>query len=120
MPKVKKSLKGFAKTRHFIERQKQRKVTDQAVVNAIRYGELTENEHGHSFLLGTLRVTVDAQLTTLITVHPGDQKTLIKKVLGKEQALELYELIASKLKAKTSEKTDEFTKYVTEFSVKKI
>jgi len=120
---MKKSLKGFVKTKHFIQRQKERQVTDRAVVKAIRTGKLVENEDGHNFWLGDLKVTVDPHYSTLITVHPGDPSTLIKKVLGKTEAQELRKLIenheASKLEAEAKE-TDEFLKYVADHSIKKI
>lgn len=115
---MKKSLKGFVKTRHFIQRQKERKVTDRAVVKAIRQGKLVENEDGHNFWLGDLKVTVDPHYSTLITVHPGDPKTLIKKVLSKSEAKELRELIESQ--ESSPEETDDFLKYVTDHSIKKL
>lgn len=120
---MKKSLKGFAKTKHFIQRQKERQVTDKAVVKAIRSGKLVENEDGHNFWLGDLKVTIDPHYSILITVHPGDPSTLVKKVLGKAEAKALRELIA-KQEANLAERADlaseDFARYVADQGIKKI
>ncbi len=122
----KKSLKGFLKTQHFIDRQKQRRVSDLEIIKAIAQGELTENDHGQSFLHGSLKVTVDILNSVLITVHPGDPSTRNSKVLTKEEARKIRELIAAhKLSREKTEKgeasdSEEFLKYVSEFSIRKL
>jgi hypothetical protein len=120
---TKKSLRGFSKTRHFKERQKERQVSDMDIKRAIDDGSLQENEYGHNFLLGSLKVTVDLKNSTLITVHPGDPSNKKTKLMSKDEALKIKKLIeAHKLKNKEKEEaeTNEFLKYVSDFSVKKI
>ena len=120
---TKKSLKGFLKTQHFQDRQRQRQVTDLAIIKAITQGQLTENDYGHNFLLGNLKVTVDLASHTLITVHPGDPATRSQKVLTKEMARELSELIEAhqRSQAKVEDPAEnDFLKFVHEFAVKKI
>jgi hypothetical protein len=120
----KKSLNGFIKTRHFSQRQKQRKVSDQDIEEAIIKGSLLENEHGHNFLLNHLQVTVDLNNLTLITVHPGDKPCRAEKLLSKVEARRIKQLIDAhellKKKSDTQPEENEFLKYVSDFSVKKI
>lgn len=119
----KKSLKGFLKSRHFSERQKERSVSDSAIIKTILAGDLSENDYGHNFILGNLKVTVDLINSTLITVHPGDPSNKKIKVLSKEEAKNISELIkAHELQQNENKEveTDEFLKYVTDFSIKKI
>ncbi len=120
----KKSLHGLTKTRHFSIRQKQRKVSDQDIEQAILNGSLLEDDNGQNFLLGHLQVTVDLNNFTLITVHPGDRPHKTKKILSSEEARKITELIkcheAMKKKSDPQPEENEFLKYVSDFSVKKI
>lgn len=120
----KKSLNGLKKTLHFSERQKQRKVSDHDIEKAILDGSLHESDGGHHFLLGHLQVTVDLNNSTLITVHPGDKSQNSKKILSKDEARKIKELIKahelSTKKSDTEQEENEFLKYVSDFSVKKI
>lgn len=116
----KKALKGLIKTRHFIERQKERQVTDKDVLRALSQGELVENDHGQNFVLGKLKVTVDYSQEVLITVHPGDPSTKSVKILSKEEALKIKEYIEKNRRPETVEEPDEFLSYVQETGVKKL
>lgn len=119
----KKKLKGFHKTRHFLERQKQREVSDQDVIRAIRSGELIEKDFSQSFKLGHLSVTIDLINSILITVHPGDPSSKKSKLLTKEEANTIRELIrkheARKI-SQTESSSNDFLKYVEENAIKKI
>ena len=118
----KKTLKGFHKTKHFLERQKQRDVSDQAVIKAITSGELNHIDFGHSFKLGSLSVTIDLVNSTLITVHPGDPASKATKLLSKTDAKKIRELIQkqeSKKASKTDSESNDFLQYVKDFSIKK-
>jgi hypothetical protein len=118
----KKTLKGFHKTKHFLERQKQRDVSDQALIKAITSGELKNIDFGHSFKLGNLSVTIDLVNSTLITVHPGETALKTTKLLTKSEAKKIRELIqqneSKKVTADESEAND-FLQYVKDFSIKK-
>lgn len=114
----KKSLKGFAKTRHFIQRQKERRISDKDVIRAMYEGELIETDHGQNFILGDLKITVDHALEVLITVLPKDQKMKFSKLLSKEDALKIREMLKKNEAAPVEE--DEFLKYVNENKVKLI
>lgn len=114
----KKSLKGFAKTRHFIQRQNERKISDSDILKAIYQGELVETDGGQNFILGDLKIKVDQALEVLITVLPKDQKMKFPKLLSKEDALKIRELLRTSEMA--SEEEDDFLKYVSENKVKLI
>lgn len=119
----KKTLQGFHKTKHFRERQKQRDVSDQAVIKAITSGELKNIDFGHSFKLGELSVTIDINNSTLITVHPGDPSGKSTKILSKEEAKRIKELIEvyeASRKTSLDLSQNEFLQYVLENSVKKM
>lgn len=119
----KKSLKGFHKTRHFLERQKQRQVSDQDVIDAIRSGDFIDKDFGQSFKLGQLSVTIDLVNSTLITVHPGDPASKTTKLLSKEEAIKIREVIQeyeARKKSKLETTSNDFLQYVAENSVKKI
>lgn len=119
----KKSLKGFHKTKHFLERQKQRDVSDRAIIKAITSGELQNIDFGHSFKLGQLSVTIDLVNSTLITVHPGDPASKSTKLLTKDEAIKIKEMIQqfeSSKKVQADLRQDEFLQYVLDNSVKKI
>ncbi|MBA2405283.1 MAG: hypothetical protein H0V66_10975 [Bdellovibrionales bacterium] len=119
----KKSLKGFLKSHHFSERQKERSVSDNAIIKTILAGDLSENEYGHNFILGHLKVTVDLKNSTLITVHPGDPSKKKVKILTKDEAKKISQLIMAHELQHHDQKelaTDEFLQYVTDFSIKKI
>lgn len=115
---MKKSLKGFIKSRHFLERQKERNVSDKDVIRAILKGELIQHEGGLFYQLGQLKVTINEAREILITVHPGDPELKKIKMLSKEDALKIREMIQKE--AKTELQEDEFLKFVRENKVKKI
>lgn len=119
----KKSLKGFQKTRHFLERQKQRMVSDSEIIKAITTGELVQKDFGQCFQLGQLNVTIDLVNSTLITVHPGDPASKMTKLLSQDEAKKIRELIKqheARQQAKQESISNEFLDYVAEFSIKKI
>lgn len=118
----KKSLKGFIKTRHFIERQKERNVSDKDVIRAIREGKLSRNDYGQNFVLGELKVTIDHHQEILITVHPGEAPMKMTKLLTSSEAGIIKEMIAEFERNKRSDEdeTDEFLKFVKENAVKKL
>jgi hypothetical protein len=119
----KKTLKGFHKTKHFLERQKQRGVSDQAVIKAITSGELQNIDFGHSFKYCQLIVTIDLANSTLITVHPGDPASKSIKLLSKDEAKKIKEMIAkheTNIKPSSDLSQDEFLQYVHDNSVKKL
>lgn len=115
----KKSIKGLVKTRHFQERQKQRDISDKEIVKALTYGTLMENEHGASFILGNLKITVDMKAGTLITAHPKSPAAKPTKVLSKEDARRIFALIQARSKEEALEEND-FLAYVKENAIKKI
>jgi hypothetical protein len=115
---VKKSLKGFIKSRHFQERQNERSVSDREIVKAILKGELIQHEGGLFFQLGNLKVTVDHAQEILITVHPGEKDLKKNKVLSKEDALKIREQIQKE--ADKIQEEDDFLKFVRENKVKKM
>lgn len=120
---MKKTLKGFKKTRHFLERQKQRNVSDATIIDAITHGSHVQLDYDHRFVLGSLNVTVDLENLTLITVHPGDPGSKTRKVLSHAKANEIRLIIEESraLEAKKKElEEDEFLSYVKENAVKKI
>jgi hypothetical protein len=102
-----------------MERQKQRKVSDDQIMRAITQGTLSESEAGHSYQLGQLRVTVDYHQEILITVHPGDPALKCTKLLSKEEAKKLISPVKDEQKPEEQE-ANEFLKYVQDFGVKKI
>lgn len=114
---MKKALKGFHKTKHFRERQKERKVTDAQIIKALVSGELKEFNLGQTFKLGELSVTIDLENSTLITVHPGDPASKKTKLLTRNEAKIIRSKIAQK---KTEECSNDFLNYIYENSVKKI
>jgi hypothetical protein len=119
----KKKLRGFIKSRHFIERQNERNVSDKDVMRAIIHGDLTENEDGQNFVLGNLKVTVDFAHEILITVHPGHPETRAKKLLTKEDARKLRLLIEEHKTSdleKAEYETNDFLRYVKDNAIKKI
>lgn len=115
---MKKSLKGFIKTRHFVDRQKERNVSDRDVIRAILKGELIQHEGGLFYQLGQLKVTLDQAQEILITVHPGDPDLRKKKLLSKEDALKIREQIQKE--ADKVQEEDEFLKFVRENKIKKM
>lgn len=115
---MKKALKGFHKTRHFRERQKERNVTDAQIIKALVSGELKEIDFGNSFRLGDLMVTIDLLNSTLITVHPGDPASKKTKLLSKSEAKIIRQMILDS--QPKSECSNDFLNYVTENCVKKI
>jgi hypothetical protein len=119
---LRKSLKGFVKSRHFSERQKERRVSDREVMQAIARGELVENSDGKSFLLGNLKVTIDFSEDVLITVHPGEREAPARKVLSQDEARQIKAILEAKKKLKKNDPKglNEFLKYVEENSIKKI
>lgn len=127
MMSKKKTLRGFSKTRHFLQRQKQRQVSDHDIVQALQQGSLIENDDGQKFLFGSLQVTVDLNNSTLITVHPGEPSSKQQKLLSPLEAKKISDLIQAreqeqslKLVPEKIDESDEFLRYVAEFSVKKI
>jgi hypothetical protein len=118
--KNKKSLKGFLKSTHFEERQKQRKVSDLEVSKAILEGSLIENNHLHIFKLGELSVTVDLENSTLITVHPGEKESKKKKLLTKAEAKIIMELIRLHKQKMEKQEENEFLNYASANSIKKL
>ncbi len=117
----KKSLQGFIKTRHFTERQRERGVKDREVARAIQQGELVETDQGHHFSFGSLKVSVNIHQEVLVTVHPGDPAKCTKKVLSKEEAKRIIQLIkeTQEQKEETSSSVDDFLAYVQAAGVKK-
>lgn len=102
-----------------MDRQKQRNVSDAQIVRAIQEGILTENESGHSYQLGHLKVTVDYHQEILITVHPGDPALKTSKLLSKEEAKKLISQLEN-LQKREEREDNEFLSYVKHFKVKKI
>jgi hypothetical protein len=118
---LRKRLKGLIKTRHFVERQKERKVSDKDVIRAICEGHFVRNEHGQNYVLGNLKVTVDFDHELLVTVHPGDLCSKTTKILTKEEAKKLKDFIDSHRKRpETDLEKDEFKKYVEENRIRKL
>lgn len=118
---MKKALKGLIKTRHFLLRQRERKVSDEEILKAIRKGSVTEIDHGQHFVLGDLKVTVDFDHEILITVHPGDPKSKATRIMTREEAGRIKALIQEKRAEEVdSEKENEFEKHMKETAVKKI
>ncbi len=108
------------KTRHFTEQQRERGVKDQEVARAIQQGELVETEQGHHFSLGSLKVTVNIHQEVLVTVHPGDPGKCTKKILSREEARRIIQLIEeSQQKREASSTVDDFLAYVQATGVKK-
>lgn len=118
-----KSLKGLVKTRHFKERQRERKISDKEVLKVIYEGELRETDHGQSFVLGDLKVTVDNALEILITVLPKDPSLKPMKLITKEDARKLQRLIEAHRKEKeelNKDEGDEFMKFIAENKITKL
>ncbi len=102
-----------------MERQKQRNVSDAEILRAIKEGVLSENDTGHSYQLGHLKVTVDYHQEILITVHPGDPALKSSKLLSKEEAKKLIAQLERQQRPEGKE-ANEFLNYVKDFKVKKI
>lgn len=119
---AKNRLKGLIKTKHFIQRQKERDVSDLDIIKAIKEGLIKENDIGHHYILGELTVTIDYHQEVLITVHPGGPAMKLGKVLGPDKAREIKALIEHKerLKDQMEEEKDHFSEYVRENKVKKL
>jgi hypothetical protein len=114
---MRKSLNGFIKTRHFSERQKERKISDQEILEAIAKGELKINDNVLTYFYRDIKVTVDHALERLITVHPKNPKETTTKMLKREEARKMREILNKK---KPQESEDEFDKFIREYNVKKI
>lgn len=118
---ARKHLRGLIKTRHFIERQKERNVSDKDIIRAIRQGKLSSYDFGLSYVLGDLKVTVDQHEEILITVHPGEKPMKLSKLLSSEEGRIIKELLTEPVKADEEKtETDEFLKFVSENGVKKL
>lgn len=119
----KKSVKGFIKTRHFQERQKQRNISDKEIAKIISSGTLIENELGDNFTLNDLKVSVDLKTRTLVTVHPKSPTAKSIKILSQEEAKKIQTLIEAHKNSKLNEEaleSNEFLAYVKENGIKKI
>ncbi len=114
---MRKSLKGFIKTRHFSERQKERKISDQEILEAISKGELVTTEDGQHYFYRDIKVSVDHALEILITVHPKNPKERETKILNREEALKIKEVLMKKTPEGSE---DDFQKFIREHKVKKI
>ena len=119
---TKKSLKGLIKTKHFRERQKERRVSDQEIIEAITHGTLSITDSGQNYLLGSLSVAVNLDNELLITVHPGDPAGKFQKIMSKELAFKIRLALAAQKAKAQAEETDEeaFQNFVKEFSIKKL
>lgn len=118
---ARKHLKGLIKTRHFIERQKERNVSDKDIIRAIRQGKLSLYDCGLSYVLGDLKVTVDHHEEILITVHPGEKPMKLSKLLSREEGRIIKEILTKAVKADEEKtETDDFLKFVRENGVKKL
>lgn len=113
-----KHLKGLIKTRHFLERQKERKVSDKEIIRAIRQGILRTYDHGQSYVLGDLKVTIDHHEEILITVHPGETPMKLSKLLSSEDGKMIKEMISRT--ESQDEETDEFMKFIEENRIKRL
>jgi hypothetical protein len=111
---MKKSLKGFVKTRHFKKRQAERRVTDRDIVLAMSKGELTISEEGMLYIFEDIRVMVDHNLKILITVLPKNENFRAKKLLSQTQARRIKEML------KEEGVEDEFEKFIREHKINKI
>jgi homoserine acetyltransferase len=89
-------IKGYAKTKHFVERQGQRNVSDKQVEKVLNKGSYSENEEGYLvYRWKEFTVVTDPISECLVTVHADGHNIKSAKVLSLDVAREIKAEIAS-------------------------
>ncbi len=87
MAKQKLKIQGYTKTKHFLERQGQRNVTDKQITDALKKGSPSENEDGYIiYRWKEFTVVTDPISECLVTVHAEGHDIKSAKVISLETA----------------------------------
>ncbi|MCO4792266.1 MAG: hypothetical protein KC493_01040 [Bacteriovoracaceae bacterium] len=85
-----RKIQGYVKTKHFVERQKERLVSDKQVELIIENGESVENDEGYIvYTFNQYTLVTDPWSESLITVHAEGNHIKSPKVLSLSAAREI-------------------------------
>lgn len=85
-----KRIKGYKKSKHFVERQEERSISDEQVKLILSNGKTRENEDGYIlYIFNQFTVVTDPWAETLITVHAEGHLEASAKIISFQKALEI-------------------------------
>jgi len=81
------NIQGYAKTKHFVERQEQRNVSDKQIEKVLKKGTYSENEEGYMvYRWKEFTLVTDPVSECLITVHAEGHNIKNPKVISLDVA----------------------------------